>query len=135
MLTRKEYVKVLEELHSTGMNLSRLSNAIGLEASTLIAAKTRNVMYGDVTKLAQLLRGKAKLLKSYHPKKHSLEYICDEAYIKQSSIAKQMGVSRQALNKSIDHLPEARVSTIQGIVRGIGTEIDSLAGQLEKIKD
>lgn len=133
-LSRAEFQEVLDELQDCGMSLAKLSEAIGLSNGALSNAKSRGVMFGDVLEMARLVRAKAKLLKGYEPTRYSIDYICRESLLKQTYIASHLGISKQALNKTKDKLPQGREQQIANAVHKIGGKFETLASKLEKIK-
>jgi DNA-binding phage protein len=122
---------MLEELKENGINLSRLSEEVGLSRSGLAIAKLRGVTFGDVESLVKSLKKKSKILNKFNPKKDSIIEVCRSASVKQSFLAKQIGISKQGLNQYLS--PERQVQ-LRTEVRRVASNIDSLASQLEKIK-
>lgn len=132
MIEEKEFLTVIDQLLETGINLSRLSEQMGMNRALLSQARKNSAVYGDAELLIRILKSKAKLLKAYHPSKHSLEYVCDEGCLKQSSIAKKLGISRQALNKSLQNPRADRLKAVKNILKEVGKQVENLASELEK---
>jgi len=125
---------VLEELQKNGMSLGKLSEEIGLCHATLYQAKGKGVIFGDVLNLARRVRASAKLLKSYRPDKYAIDYLCRESFLKQTFIARKMGISRQALAQA-PTVPEYRKDKLTKEIHSIGDKLDLLGSRLEKIKE
>jgi len=133
-LSEQEFAKVLDELLETGVSLSKLSEQVGLDRSTLHIAKKRESLVGDITKLARIVRSKAKFLLNYHPNKYSIDYLCREGLLKKTFLANEVGISRQALSQA-DELPGYREQITTNKIHSIGSKLDSLATRLEMVKD
>lgn len=129
--TKTRQSLVLEELQDTGVNLVKLSEEAGLTYAALHTAIAKNTIFGDTNKMAKILKGKAKILKSYNPSRDSIGDICREAFIKQTFFAKRLGMSKQGLSQ---YLSLERQKQLKLEVQRVASTITTLADQLEKIK-
>lgn len=129
----KEFISVINELASSGLKLSRLSEYLGMCPNALHSAVSAKTLVGDLDKLERFLKVQSRALKSFSPKKYSVPYICNESLIKEAHLARLSGVSKQAFN-SATGIPEHRTAVLTKEIRAIGKKFETLASRVEKIK-
>lgn len=123
----KELYKVLEELSEVGINLCRLSAHLGKPPNKLNDWKSRKTFNADPNEFKKAISYISSRLKKFDPDRHSIKYLCDVSWLKQSRLAEMIGVSRQAVDQFSSKVPEGRRAQLQREVFRIGNRLEKIS--------
>lgn len=116
----------IRDLSQAGVNMASLGRELECRHEQwLNSIKYRNAnLSADAPRLALRLNYIAKVAESYDPERYSLKYVCERLAIKESRLARMLGISRQALHQwHLRGVPRGRQPQVARTIRDYGKRI------------
>lgn len=113
-----------EELLELGFNIAQLSIELGYNRAMLSNVSQKNLSLRKINTFCALLKKKAALMERFTFERYELDSFLEVIGVKESWLARQLCITRQALNKhKLAGFSEARKKKIEQVINSRGTKL------------